>query len=459
MNLQDFMKQQGISVKQLSDENPKVSNTTLKRAFSGENLNDNSIKNIAEALKITEGRLKKMLRHPPSSDYVAVLVYESLNILSALHLDFKPQRDKPNTPIYLAIEEDLCGELSYFPDEFDSLVNKAETQAQFVALKQLVLYCTAFMVDRETDIDLKSCSQLTLCGGSNAWELRIYINARLEKLEGLKFELHTSKETGASKLAPVNGAHQLGLSGSTDEMEMFLDLARQINEKVPLTDEPCPDLLRKDNKEDLAQFEKYCRSLNERLVPKRNTVKNIFAFSEGVTPEKVSSLVSDYLPALRIVTIQADQGKSFLITGDLKVQAVLIEYLEMIAQRENRLLGKSKYNEEKAMSENQIINNFNAPVGTAISGSDNHVEINTKLSELIPVLEELKARLIPNHSRESEEIKALDEAVKQASNSPEYLNVLDDALKKTEKIVNKGTQVGKLYNKAELLLKGLMALI
>lgn len=98
MNLQDFMKKDGKTVKQLS-EMPGVSLSTLKRAFNGKSINDNSIKNLAKALKITEDQLKKMLNHPPSSDYVAVLVYESLIKLSELGLDFKPQSEKPDTPI------------------------------------------------------------------------------------------------------------------------------------------------------------------------------------------------------------------------------------------------------------------------------------------------------------------------------------------------------------------------
>lgn len=444
------MNQQGIMIKQICDNNSGVSESTLKRALKGESINANSTKNLANALEITEQKLKELLNAPP--DYVAVLVHESLNKLAELGLDFRPKRGQTTVAIHSIIEQDLCGDLSYFPDEFESLVEKADKQAQLEALKELVIYCTAFMIDRETTIDLSTCSNVTLCGGNNAWELRLYINTHLEKLEQVTFDLLISKETGAAELAPVEGAHQLGLTGTTDEMEMLLELVKQLNAQEALVVLKCPEQLRKDNKEDLAQFKDFCEALNARLAVRRNTRKNIFTYSKQVTTKKLVGLLSDYLSALRIMTIQADHGEAFLVTDEQQIHAVLIEYLELVTQRENELFGATVKNKEKNMSETSsktVNNHFHSNVDTVVTGDHNKVEINTKLKELIPVLRELKEGLAPNLSPESKEIKSLDEAIKQSPESPDYIKGIGNAMDKAKKLVNQGTELGKLYDKAE----------
>ena len=76
------MDQKGITVRQLCESNPKVNESTLKRALKGENINENTTNNLAKALNITVQKLNELLNAPP--DYVAVLVHESLNKLAEL---------------------------------------------------------------------------------------------------------------------------------------------------------------------------------------------------------------------------------------------------------------------------------------------------------------------------------------------------------------------------------------
>lgn len=455
MNLQEFVKQQDLTVEKLKEKS-KLGESTIKRSLKGENLNANSMDKLAEALEISKDELKALIQAPPSSDYIAVLVHQQLHTLNALSLEFQPSRKQPDMATYLSIEQDICGDLSYFPNEFKKQVNKAGNKNQLNALKELVLYCTAYLLDRSGDIDLNTTSLLSLRGGDNAWELRLHINTAIQQMENLEFKLIQCADTGVTKLAPVVGAYQFGLSASTDPMELLLNIVRQINAQEKLTDIPCPEQLRQGNQQDFGAFETHCEDLNSHIKVLRNWPDNVFAFDQTPIPDQLASKLEQYLPALRVMIIQADDGEPFLRTGH-KIHAVLINLLKLVVKRENELFGTVVNDEVNNMAGSTTIN-FNGDVRTASVGNNNQIIIGTKLNEILPLLQEMQSMLASNSS--SDEMRVLDEAINANPQAPQdAIKKIDNALQTAKKLVRQGTRVADLYNKADALFQQLTTLL
>ncbi len=453
MSLQDLMKEQGLTIEQLHDKS-KVSVSTIKRALNGDNMSATSIKRLSAGLDLSEDEFKILLKELSKPDYITGLVNPQLNKLDALGLVFEPSDQQPDSPVYQSIEQDLCGDLSYFPDEFEKQVNKAESKNQLTALKELVPYCAAYLLDQGFDIDLKATSFVSLRGGNNAWELRLHINAALEKLEGLEFRLIQCADNGVTTLAPVERAHQLGLSTSANAMELLLDIAKQINAQEAFTHKPCPDQLRQGNSNDLEMFKTYCEDLNDHLDYDKNSLRNVFAFDHMPISNEVIDLLTEYLPALRVMIIQVDNGTPFLISNH-KIHVVLIRMLTLVADREKELFGSVVNDKENDVSANTAIN-VEGNVETIISGQNHQIQIGIQLNELIPLLKEIQGMLSPTYSADSQEMHALDDAINANPQAPQdAINKIDKALKTTENLVNRGTRLASLYDKAVALFSGL----
>jgi transcriptional regulator with XRE-family HTH domain len=461
MSLHDLMKEKGLTIEKLSDKS-NVSVSTIKRALTGENINATTVQRLATGLDVSEDELKAHHKEPSKPDYIAGLVLQQLNKLNALGLVFEPSRKHPELPVYLDIEQDICGDLSYFPDEFEKQVNKAEKKNQLNALKELVLYCTAYLLDRSFEVDLNQTSVVNLRDGDNAWELRLHINKAIQQLENLEIKLIQCADTGATTLAPVERAYELELNVSGDDMELLLSIAKSINAQEPLTNKPCPEQLRKGNSEDLKAFKVYCKDLNSHLDYFRNTLKNVFAFDKRPIPDKLASLLTEYLPALRVMIIQADDGVPFLVSGH-KIHVVLINLLKLIAKRENDLFGTAANDEGDNMKRSTTIYNTTINTGdgaTTSTGNNNQIIIGEKLNELLPLIREIQTMLSPNYSADSQEMKAFDEAINANPQAPQdAINKMGAALKTAEKLINKGSHAAKLYDKALALLYKLTALI
>ncbi len=182
------------------------------------------------------------------------------------------------------------------------------------------------------------------------------------------------------------------------------------------------------------------------------------AFSPVPITSGLVKLFEEYLPALRVMTLQIDEGTSFLIPAKIKIQTLLIECLDMVKKRQRDLAGvTTNQTEENNMS---TTNNFYAPVGTAIVGDNNHTEINTKIKDLIPVLQELRDALAISFPEDAKEITTLDEAIKQESKKPaDHLKVIENALETVNKGINQGTKLSTLYDKAKMLVTAASALL
>lgn len=276
MTLQELIVQKKLTQQMLADQS-MVSVSTIKRALKGENIDHTSTKRLAKALDLTMDELQAVLGMP--LNYIEILVHELLEKLKASALNFSAT---PNEPIYLSIRESLggTGNVAYFIKEFERLVKQATNEDQFKMLEDLILYCSAFMVDSQLEVDIEKCQTIALCGEDGAWELRIYINSKLEELEGVKFETYISKETGGTGLLDAEGAKQIGdYTDGADDMEVFRQLADFLGAKEGLTTIQCPTQVREKNTTDQQRFEAYCKQLNERIKIRRDNYNNMFAFS------------------------------------------------------------------------------------------------------------------------------------------------------------------------------------
>ncbi|MCH9699391.1 MAG: helix-turn-helix domain-containing protein [Gammaproteobacteria bacterium] len=454
MNLQELAQQRGMTIEKLA-EDAKVSDSTIKRLFKGESIRFDSQKKVAEALKLSIEELIAYSQVPSSDDEISTLVHDQLLKLSSLDLKFNPSREHLDWPVYRCIKDDIRGNLSYFHDELARLIKQAKDKQQLNALRELIFYCAAYYVQFDANIDLKTSSLVKLKDYANAWELRIFINSAIGKLEGLTFKLTSIKSNGAVKLEPVERAHQIGLNTSADAMELVFDIARQINAREPLTTKPCPNQLKKGNEDDLKQFKDFCADLNNTLGYYKNTQDNIFVFDNMPVSDDLAKALSEYLDNLRVMMIQGDDGKPFLVQqGMMHVQ--LKAQLKLIEAREKSLFGETITSEDKAMNRIENIDH----VDMLIMTNTGTVNIGNQLNELIKTLTELHSMLTPNSLPDATYIEALEAAINAEDSQPKKaISLIEKALQKTEKVINAGSKAWTSYERALRLFNELASIL
>lgn len=464
MTLAELMKQKDFTREKLAEAS--VSESTITRALQGKNLQSSSKEKLAVALNISIEELTQMIKEQLPSDPIAELVDETLKKLTELGLDFKPPNDDPNANISESIKKDLCeGKLRYFRDEFIRIVNQVnnskEKETQIKTLKDLVLYSAAWLVHRDPAIKMEECSQLSLCDGNNAWELRIYINTLLNKLEGVQIELIRSKEKGAYKLSEVKDAHQLGLSDSVDYLQMFCKLVRQLTAQEPV-EEVCPEQVLSKDSPEWGELMACCNELNQRFILRFNSNDNVFAFSNLMIPSDLMEYIEDYLPELRVMTIQSDNGKTFLIPAKLKIHTLLVECLKIIENREQKLMGKNintvdekelteNNTEENKMNKNTVSNIIVNGDATVIVGknTNNQQPPPPELFELIGIFSEIRTGLSPTLPSDSKVLESLQQTEQIKSSSPENIKKINRVLAEVKEYMKTGSQLGKLYKSAK----------
>ena len=459
MSFAELINQKSFTQENLAEKS-KVSLSTIKRAINGGNVNGTTSKRLAKALDISAEELNTIMQQPTS--YIEKLVAELIADLNTAGLQFKPKKDSPDEAIYISIRESLgiSGKLSYFLREFERLAKQAESKGQLAMLQNLLLYCSAYMVEHQSGIDITACKQLTLRGEGGAWALRIFINANLQELEDVNFETYQSPETGALALASVEGAERVGeYVDGADDREVFRNVAESLTSKEPLTSLKCPAQFRENNGSDQQKLKDYCQQLNKRIEIRRDNYNNMFAFASVPITTGLAKLFNQYLPALRLMSLQLDSETTFLIPAKTDIETLLIECLEMLTKQKSIISGETPTNNE-----------VESVTAISITGSNNitmfgnhnslEININAKIEELIPVLEQLREGLLHNLSPESDEIVSLDQAIQQDSIPPKSrLQVINNALNKVGQGINQGTKLSTLYTQAKTALTAIMVAV
>lgn len=471
MSLKRLMDERDLTVEQLHDLS-KVGERTIRRLRNGEETKSpkqTTINRLAKVLKVPNKELKDCLQSVMPSNDVSKLVDEQLKTLSRMSLEFEPPEKFSEQPIWQFIQDDIRGDFSYFYDEFAKNVQKAQDEEEFNELRKLVFYCVAYLLELSTEIDLKKTSLIKLKDAANQWELRAFINTKLNKLENIEFKLEHHHD-GITRLATDDRAHQIPVNTSTDPMMLLMELANQINAQEPL-DLPSkenkkpklasinPGQFRPGNNGDLEQAKAFLEDLNNQILALNNTKDNIFAFDNfSSVPDDLAVLLDQYLPELRVMLLQVDDGETILYPG-LKIDVFLKRMLVLVDGREKALFGETTTDEGKPMKNTTI--NVNAPAeNLAIVDGNLQIKTSSTHNELIQVLRELNDMLAPTSSPESTEMQALQDVIDADLKEPEHLiSKTKQALQTVAKVINKGSKAWSLYEKALKLLSGLSGLV